>query len=209
VHAHPAPGTPRKRKKRKLPKILSTGEAVRLLELADDGTERGTRDRLALELMYRAGLRVGELVTLELRDIERDGVIRLYDAKGGDGTAYFDPDRIVPLLDRWLAVRERWLGQDGEDLGYPLFVRKDGGCITARYLQRLVKRLKEEAGIHGVCTPHVLRHTFATELLEEGLTISQVQAALRHANIQTTAVYLHVRDEALRKRIAQRGRISS
>lgn len=182
--------------KRKLPKILSAAEVERLLRYADDGSARGVRDRLALELMYSAGLRVGEVVTLTPRDIEREGIIRLYDAKGGDGTAYFPPDRVLPLLDQWLAIRP---------LSKYLFCWPDSTPVSTRYLQRLMARLKGEVGIQGRCTPHVLRHTFATQLLGEGFTISQVQAALRHRNLATTAIYLHVRDDELLKRMQRRG----
>lgn len=207
---HPsAPSAPsldvKKRKKRKLPKIISAAEADRLFWTVDDGTDTGHRNRLMLELMYRAGLRVSEVVAIRPRDIERDGLIHLYDAKGGDGTAYFDPDRILPLLDHWLPIRTRWLYALVEYESAPLFIKPGGAPVSVRYLQRLVKRAKEGAGIGGKCTPHVLRHSFATELIEEGFSLPEVQAALRHANLATTAIYLHVRDETLRRKITRRG----
>ncbi len=161
------------------------------------------RNELALLLMYRAGLRVSEVCAIFPRDIEDEGVIHLYDAKGGDGTAYFDPDTILPVLERWLAHRTLWTYRDPEA---PLLVMPGGRPMNTRYFQRLVKRLKAECGIRGIVTPHVFRHSFATELLEEGMSLIEVQAALRHANLQTTAVYLHVRDEGLRRKMAQRGR---
>lgn len=198
---------PKKRRKRKLPKVITITEADRLLRAAASDArvhpDEAARNRLCLELMYRAGLRVSEVVNLAPRDILPDGVIRLYDAKGGDGTAYYDPERVLPLLEGWYAVRERWLA--GGDHA-KLFVKPNGDEMGVRYLQRLVKRLKEEVGITGICTPHVLRHSYATELLEEGLTITEVQSAMRHADLATTAVYLHVRDESLRRKIAGRGR---
>jgi site-specific recombinase XerD len=199
----PAAST-RKRKKRRLPKIVSAAEARRLLVAAEDGSDVGLRNRLMLELMYRAGLRVGELITLRPRDVERAGIIRLYDAKGGDGTAYFDVERLQPSIDAWLIVRERWIRGAGDLGDFPFFVRPDGRPVTVRYVQRLVTRLKEETGIRGRCTPHVLRHTFATELLEEGFSIIEVQSALRHASVATTQIYLHIRDEALRNKIQGR-----
>ena len=140
------------------------------------------------------------------RDVERDGTVRLYDAKGGDGTAYLDPARVLPWLDRWLEIRLVWIAarttQTPAQL--PLFVKRDLYRMSTRYVQRLVRRLREECGITGVCTPHVLRHTYATELLGEGFTISEVQASLRHVNLQTTAIYLHVRDDALRCKMSRR-----
>jgi integrase/recombinase XerD len=193
---------PKKRRKRKLPKVVSRSEAQRLVDAARDGTAEGTRDAFALALMYRAGLRVSEVVKLTVRDFHvEDGVIDVRDAKGGDGTAYFAPDQLLPLYDRWMEVRAGWATATS-----PLVCKRDGSRLSTRYLQRLVKRLKEELGIDGVCTPHVLRHSFATELLEDGFTLSEVQAALRHAHLQTTAVYLHVRDKALQTKMSKRGR---
>jgi site-specific recombinase XerD len=190
----------RKSRKKKLPKVLPGAEVRALLAAADNGTPRGTRDRLMLELMYRAGLRVSEVTTLKPRDVESDGVVRLYDAKGGDGTAYFDAERLNPMIERWLAIRAGWT----QDPAAPFFVRPDGKKVSVRYIQRLVTRLKETCAIRGKCTPHVLRHTMATEMLEEGFTLTEVQGALRHANLQTTAVYLHLRDEQLRRKISRR-----
>lgn len=151
---------------------------------------------------------MSEAVKLAPRDVEAEGMIRLYDAKGGDGTSYFRPDTVVPVLERWLEIRQHWISAEGVWPGadtFPLLVNRDGRPVSVRYLQRLVKRTKEQLGITGKCTPHVLRHTFATELLGEGFTITEVQSALRHANLQTTAVYLHVRDEALLRKMQERG----
>lgn len=196
----------RRRRKRKLPKVITGSEAADLLAASEHDAKvtntEALRNRLILEFMYRAGLRVSEAVGLNVRDVERDGVIRLYDAKGGDGTAYFDADRLLPRVDAWLAVRESW-ARPGETR---FFVKPNGDPVTVRYVQRLVKRLKEQLHIAGKCTPHVLRHTYATELIEEGFTLPEVSAALRHANLATTAVYLHVRDEALRRKMSRRGR---
>jgi integrase/recombinase XerD len=189
--------------KRRLPKIISAAEADRLLEAAEDGTEVGLRNHLMLELMYRAGLRVSEVCNLQPHHVESAGIIRVYDAKGGDGTAYFDPDRINPLVTCWLGIRQSWGAPSG---GYLFIHPNRAGLISTRYVQRLVKRLRAQVGIVSICTPHVLRHTFATELLADGFLLTQVQAALRHQHLQTTAVYLHVRDEELLRKMQQRGR---
>jgi len=130
--------------------------------------------------------------------------IRLYDAKGGDGTAYFTPDQVLPFLDRYLVHRDKWIEPETVHTHYPLIVNPDGSPVTTRYIQRLVERLKAKVGIQGIVTPHVFRHTFATELLEDGFSIIEVQKLLRHANLATTEVYLHVRDEGLRGKMARR-----
>lgn len=199
---------PRKRKKKHLPKVVSSLEAERLIHAAETDAEVTTPERvrnmLALTLMYRAGLRVSEVVSLMPRDIESDGIIRLYDAKGGDGTAYFDPESVMPIVAAWYGHRARFVGFATH---YPLLIMlPTARPMNTRYLQRLVKRLKEQLGIRGIVTPHVLRHSYATELLEEGFSLIEVQSALRHANLQTTAVYLHVRDESLRKKMTSRAR---
>lgn len=188
--------------KQKLPKVISRAEAARLLELADDGTNVAARNVLLIRLMYRAGLRVSEAVAVKPRDLERDGVIHLYDAKGGDGTAYFDPESVLPDLDRYEPYRAQWV-REGDTLA-PLMLNPDGSVVTVRYVQRLVKRLKAKAGIIGILTPHVFRHSYATELIEDGFPLHEVQRLLRHRNIATTERYLHVRDESLRAKIARR-----
>lgn len=200
----PSDGEPtRRRKKKRLPKVISGGEARRLLDAAEREPGVGRRNRLMLELMYRAGLRVSEVCKLQPRDVEDDGVVRVHDGKGGDGTAYFDTDRVLPLLDAWRQERASW----GATEDHRLFVHPSLEPISTRYVQRLVQRLKDQEGIRGRCTPHVLRHTFATEALEDGFSLVEVQALLRHANLQTTAVYLHVRDEGLRSKVqSRRGR---
>lgn len=201
----PDDDAPKKRRKRKLPKTVTRTEALQLLEAAE-AERHGVRNRLILELMYRAGLRVSEAVSLYPRDIERDGVVKLFDAKGGDGTSYFSQE-MVPLLDRWLEERRGYV-YPREWYEKPLFVKPNGDPLTSRYIQRLVKRLKERLGIRGIVTPHVFRHSMATEMIEEGFPITEVQRQLRHADIATTSVYLHVRDESLRQKIQRRGSLS-
>lgn len=205
--AEPVPE--RKRRKKKLPKVISAVEAEMLLDSIE--SEKGTiglRNRLMVELLYRAGLRVSEVVKLAPRDVDMDGVIRLYDAKGGDGTAYFPADELADQFEAWKTVRQEWLDKtEARWTGlYPLFVKPSGDPVGVRYLQRLVKRHKEQLGIVGIVTPHVFRHTFATQLLEEGFQLTEVQASLRHQHLATTAVYLHVRDEALRRKMTRRSR---
>ncbi len=156
-----------------------------------------------LEVMYRAGLRVGEVVALKPRDVDiTNGTIRIFDGKGGDGTAYFDADILGPLLQRWKDVR-RGLPAGKDD---PLFCTLPGRSVGTRYVQAMTKRMAKRAGITAVCTPHVLRHSFATELLEEGFSIREVQEALRHADVSTTQIYTWVIDTQLRDKIQRRRR---
>lgn len=193
----------RGRMKRKLPKILTRDEAAALMKAPNLRAPTGLRNRCMLELMYRAGLRVGEVVALMPRDVDiANGTVRIFDGKGGDGTAYFDPDVVGPLLDRWRDVR-RGLGARKVD---PFFCTLQGGSVSTRYVQQMTGRMRRRAGITAVCTPHVLRHTFATELLDEGFSIREVQEALRHAQVQTTQIYTWVVDTQLRAKIQARRR---
>jgi len=193
----------KRREKRRLPKTLTRDEAGRLLASPNLRAPTGLRNRCVLELMYRAGLRVGEVVALEARDVDvAGGTIRVLDGKGGDGTAYFDVELVRPFLEEWKRVR-RGLGVPA---GGKLFCTYTGGPISTRYVQQMVKRMAQRATITARCTPHVLRHTFATELLDEGFTIREVQEALRHADVSTTMIYTHVLDSQLRDKIQRRRR---
>jgi len=192
-------------RKRQLPKVISRAEAQQLFSKIDTASPKGKRDYCIALLMYRAGLRVGETVALNVRDVDlTEGTIRVYDGKGGDGTAYFDPARVAPHLAEWLAVRPAWANSQS-----PLFCKADGSPVSVRYVQRLIKRIKEDLGITGKLTPHVLRHTFATELLQDGFDLREVQEAVRHANVSTTEIYTHIHHDQLHRKITQRGEVKA
>lgn len=190
--------------KRKLPKALGREEARALLAAPNIHCPTGLRDRVMFELMFRAGLRIGEVIKLTPRDVDVSaGTIRIEDGKGGDGTAYFDPDSIGDLLEMWKAERRR-LGVPAKG---PLFVTLKGTPVGERHLQKKIKRMAVRAGIDPEkVTPHKLRHTFATELLDEGFHIREVQEAVRHKHISTTQLYTHVLDSNLRAKIQRRKR---
>jgi integrase/recombinase XerD len=191
------------REKRKLPKTLTRDEVQELLAAPNLNAPTGLRNRCMLELMYRAGLRVGEVVTIQPRDVDLDGgTVKIHDGKGGDGTSYFAVEPVRPHLEEWLRVRRRI----GVGRAAPLFVTLQGGPVLVRYVQQMVARMKKRAGITALCTPHVLRHTFATELLEEGWNIREVQDALRHADVSTTEIYTHVVNTTLRDKMQRRRR---
>lgn len=152
--------------------------------------------------MYRAGLRVGEVTKLQVRDVDAKGTVRIFDGKGGDGTAYFDPESVWPVIDEWKRERRRL----GVSAAAPLFCTLAGGPVSVRYIEQMVARMKKRAGITSICTPHVLRHSFATELLDEGFHIREVQEAVRHADLSTTMIYTHVLDSNLRRKIQKRKR---
>ena len=188
-------------RKRKLPKILTRDEMRALLDAPNLRYPTGLRNRCMLEIMYRAGLRVGEVCALKPRDVDlQRGIVRIHDGKGGDGTAYFDAETLRILIDQWKAIRRALPKSEY------LFCTLAGGQVSVRYMQQMVKRMAKRAGVTAQCTPHVLRHTFATELLEEGFSLREVQDAVRHADVSTTQIYTHVLDEQLRSKIQQRRR---
>lgn len=190
-----------KRKKRRLPKTISRDEAAALIAAPNTRAPTGLRNRCILELMYRAGLRVGEVLSLEPRDVDlSSGTIRVLDGKGGDGTGYFD-ESVRPWLEQWKRERRHYAVA-----GSPLFCTLKGGPVSVRYVEAMVKRMAKRAAITSTVTPHVLRHTFATELLDEGANIRQVQEALRHSDVSTTMIYTHVLDTQLRSLIRKRKR---
>jgi site-specific recombinase XerD len=169
-----------------------------------------------LELMYRAGLRVGEVCNLEPRDVYlngNEGRVRVINGKTGDSTAYFDPDSVWPLLDRWKA-RKTMLGLDTSRWLFCTVkssLTRKGGLhvpgrpVSVRAVQKMVDRRARKAGLPKM-SPHVLRHTFATELLDEGFSIREVQALMRHRNLRTTEIYLHLADSRLGSQVAERER---
>lgn len=190
--------------KRRLPQTLSREEVAAVLGAFNLDCPTGLRDRCMFELMYRAGLRVSEVCQLDPRDVDvHGGRVRIDEGKTGDGWAYFDSGSLELLLGRWRQERRRI----GPAKGAPLFTTLAGGPIGPRHLQKKIKRMAKRAGVDPEkVTPHRFRHTFATELLDEGFNIRKVQAALRHADIRTTQIYTHVLDAELRDEIQRRKR---
>jgi integrase/recombinase XerD len=188
-------------RKRKLPKTLDRTEVAALMAAPNLRAPTGLRNRVMLELMYRSGIRVGEVCNLRPRDVDvKAGMVRIWDGKGGDGTAYFDPESLAVLIDRW---KERRAMLPRSDY---LFCTLKGGKVGVRYMEAMFQRMRRRAKIETRCTPHTLRHTFATELLGEGFNIREVQEALRHADIATTQIYTHIIDSNLQAKMQHRKR---
>lgn len=178
-----------------LPVFLSLEQVNLLLEQPDITTEHGLRDRAMLELMYATGLRVSELVNLKLADMEWEaGYLNCF----GKGSK----QRRVPIgrsalewATRYMPVRKRLLADAESSL---LFVEKEGRPVTRQKFWRIVTDYARMAGLPNV-TPHTLRHSFATVLLEHGADLRSVQMMLGHSDISTTQIYTHVTDERLKK----------
>jgi integrase/recombinase XerD len=194
VRADPTELVDAPRAAKKLPVVLSRDEVLALLSAPDEGTPRGIRDAAMLHTMYAAGLRVSELVSLSLGDVNLEtGFVQAF-GKGGKR-------RIVPLgaparrrIERWrLEVRPIW----APDSSRALFVTHLGKPMTRQGFFELVRRYALAAGIGRPLSPHKLRHSFATHLLLGGADLRAVQTMLGHADITTTQVYTHVTGDHL------------
>ena len=191
---------------RKLPRALGEAEMVTLIEAPPPDSLRGLRDRAMLSLMYAAGLRVSELVSLTLGDVDRARGIVSALGKG-------KKRRLVPLgvvaldhLAAYLLARETdasnkaaRLGTNNVKVSQLLFPSPRGGKLTRQAFWKIVGRTARGAGIRGLVHPHQLRHSFATHLLSGGADLRSVQTQLGHANVATTEIYTHVTQDRERQ----------
>lgn len=182
----------------KLPEVLSTDDVNRLLEAPGSETPKGLRNTAMLELLYASGLRVSELVNLKLLDINLEaGFVRVF----GKGSK----ERIVPMGTRAVDALQVYLatGRPGllkADLTSPhLFVARAGKPMTRQGFWKLLRKYALEAGLTQRVSPHSLRHSFASHLLEGGADLRAVQVMLGHVDISTTQIYTHVAMERLRE----------
>ena len=199
VELNPAKLVSTPRLEKKLPTHLSVEEAIRFIESPDLETDLGKRDRAMLELMYATGVRVAELTTLNVMDVDlRNRLIRV--------TGKRRKQRIIPFGDPagdalrgYLSVREKFLlnapvSKRDEDV---LFLNYQGTRITTRSVGRMVEKyIRLCAGMHNI-SPHALRHSFATHLLDSGADLRDIQELLGHARLSTTQIYTHVSMEKL------------
>lgn len=175
---------------KRLPKVLSVSEVERLLAQPDPAQPAGVRDRAMLELLYATGIRVSELVSLDVTDVNLEmGYIKC----SGKGSK----ERIVPLGSLAISSCRDYLGgararlvKDREEGA--LFVNHHGHRLTRQGFWKIVKKYADDAKIEKEITPHTLRHSFATHLLENGADLRSVQEMLGHADISTTQIYTQV-----------------
>lgn len=190
----------RARQAPRLPKSLSEAQVEALLAAPDTREPRGVRDRAMLEVLYASGLRVSELVSLAVADVNlNEGVVRITRGKGGK-------DRLVPLGQMAARCLSQYLGDARGVLlagrvSDSLFVTaREGGPMTRQGFWLIVKKTARAAGIDAtLLSPHVLRHAFATHLLNHGADLRVVQLLLGHADISTTQIYTHVARERLKQ----------
>ncbi|PIZ84070.1 MAG: site-specific tyrosine recombinase XerD [Candidatus Omnitrophica bacterium CG_4_10_14_0_2_um_filter_44_9] len=181
---------------KKIPDILSFDEVDRLIESTDLNKPQGIRDRAILELMYATGMRVSEVSNIKVSDVHMDvGFVRCI----GKGKK----ERIIPLGKKAITAIARYLekvrpGQLKGSGSAELFLNRSGKKISRVSLWKLVKGYARKVRIKKEMRPHILRHTFATHLLERGADLRSVQEMLGHANISTTQIYTHVTQDRLK-----------
>lgn len=195
VQANPARGFTPNRAERKLPAILSNHEVDLFLEQPDPSDSKGCRDKAMLELLYATGIRVSELIALDVQDLNLSASFLRCRGRS--------KERIVPLYKTAVRAMAAYVNdvrpqllEDPEDTA--LFVNMNGERMSRQGFWKIVKRYQDKAGIHKDITPHTLRHSFAAHLLENGADLRSIQEMLGHADISATQIYVQVVDQKLR-----------
>jgi len=187
IKQNPVVGLTLPKKHRKLPKFLTIQQIEALLSAPEN-----IRDKAILEVFYSAGLRIHELVGLNDDDLDVLGEVVRVRGKG-------KKERLSPLGGPAIETVNKYLAERGRSARGPLFVNRFGGRLTARSVQRMLKKYLLAVGLDPSLTPHKLRHSFATHMLDAGADLRSVQELLGHANLSTTQIYTHITPERLKK----------
>lgn len=189
--------TPKKEKR--LPKYVTNDDITSIFDIPDLSTPIGKRNRLILELLYGTGIRVAELCNIQVKDIDLNSkTIRIF-GKGSKERIVFYGDVCAEILELYLSEgRDLLLNKKNNDYLIIGSYKKDKP-LTTRSVELIINDIIEKTAINKKVTPHVLRHTFATHLLNEGCDIVMVKELLGHSSLDTTGIYTHVSNERLRK----------
>jgi len=185
--------TPKRAKK--LPSVLSIDEIVKMLEHIDKSTPLGLRNMALIELIYGSGLRVSELLSLKIEDIHLNQAYAMVIGKG-------QKERMVPISDMAVIALKNYLVKARPSLqlqknNSDLFLNQKGQTLSRQGFFKLLKKLAHDVGITTECSPHTLRHSFATHLLESGMDLRMLQTLLGHEDISTTQLYTHMSQKHL------------
>jgi integrase/recombinase XerC len=192
VAADPAGGLRNPKQAQRLPRLLRVEEVIQVLDAIPTGEPLGIRDRAMFETLYGGGLRVSELVGLDLGDLDPDQELVRVRGKGRR-------ERLCPIgnmaarwIEHWRSVRSPQPASEPA-----LFLNRYGSRLTTRSVGRLLDGYLTAHGLHGAASPHTLRHSFATHLLDRGADLRSVQELLGHRNLTTTQIYTHVTQQRL------------
>lgn len=191
---HPAEDLDTPQRLSPLPQFLTVDEMERLLSSPDTMTDEGLRDRSLLELMYATGLRVSELVSLKLSDVDLDAGLIVCHGKGSKQRRIPIGKSATHWLQRYIAMRSR---REQSRTAPQLFLNSMGGPLTRQVVWAMLKSYARRAELPDI-SPHTLRHSFATHLLQRGADSRSVQALLGHSDISTTQIYTHITDNHMR-----------
>ncbi len=180
-----------------LPKVLSVDEVVSILNQIDSSTDLGLRNQALLELIYGSGLRVSELLDIEMGDIHLNQGYIIVKGKGSK-------ERMVPISDPSVIALRDYIIKSREHLLHQvktpfLFVNQKGSRLSRQGFFKLLKKLAHDAGVETDCSPHTLRHSFATHLLENGMDLRTLQSLLGHEDISTTQIYTHISQKRIQE----------
>ena len=184
------------KKEKKLPRYFEYNELEELFNVPDVSTSLGQRDLLLLELLYATGVRVGELTNIKIKDIDLSSKSILILGKGNKERIVTYGDYCEEILKRYLDEGYLLLNTKNSDY---LFLNKNGGCLTERGVRYILDQIIKQTSISKNISPHMIRHSFATHLLNEGCELTTVQKLLGHESIKATQIYTHVTTDRLRE----------
>jgi tyrosine recombinase XerC len=198
LESSPLTGLVAPKRERRLPHILSEDELTAIIESADEPTPRGLRNRAILELMYASGVRLSEIVGVDLRHLDLEERAMLVRGKGNKERIVLIGNRAEQAIRRYLSKGRPRLATGAEAA---LFVNRDGKRLSGRSIEKIVRQHALKAGLDERVWAHLLRHSFATHLLDGGADLRVVQELLGHASAQTTQIYTHVTEERQRDKL--------
>ena len=188
------------RQDKNLPHFLSEDALEKLLQTPDANEPLGLRDRAILEILYSAGLRVSELTGMNIGDLDLDSGVATIRGKGKKERLAFFGSASLKALKTWLQARQGLLAEKVGKKVDAVFLNKHGARLTSRSVGRSLEKYFAQAGMDPRTSPHTLRHSFATHLLDRGADIRSVQELLGHSSLATTQIYTHVTTQRLKER---------